>query len=182
MRTLFSPGEQMLNQSKLRPYVDVNTSPPFIEMMDQHRTTSPLLDTSTADDQSAQPNEQHDDYHDDDSDRVRWTDENETKNGDHVSPSQAVLWNRLPYYSLLWEMSGVVLSICFLSKPVHAHPSSSKLISHSIGCMRCITRGKVGERMVSPYHPGHKNCSFALANCLLGHPGKCSTSTSKLES
>jgi hypothetical protein len=117
MLTLFSSAEHMSHQPKLRSYVEVNTSPPFIEMIDQHRTTSPLLDTSTSDDQSAKLNVQHDDYHDDDSDRVRWTDGNETKNVDHIISSQAVLWKGLPYYSLLWEISAVVLSLCFLGKP-----------------------------------------------------------------
>jgi hypothetical protein len=117
MRTLVSPGEQMSRQTKYRPYVDVNTSPPFIEMMDQHGTTSPLLDTSTSDDRSAQLGDQDDSYHDEDGDRMRWTEETATKNGDHIVPSQAVLWNGLPYYSLLWEISAVALSLCFLGEP-----------------------------------------------------------------
>jgi hypothetical protein len=107
----------------------VNTSPENIELLDQHTTTSPFLDLETHQPEATAGHEEFSrSSHDLDprqcgNTSVRDQNEAEVSTRGH-SPSilegplsrsqKSVLWRGLPFTSLVWEIFGVILSICFL--------------------------------------------------------------------
>jgi hypothetical protein len=121
----------MTHQLHLRGSAEVNTSPENIELLDQHATASPFLDLETHQPEATAGHEEFPrSNHDPDSRQcgnVSVRDQNEAEvstRGHSPSISEgplsrdrsqgSVLWRGLPFTSLVWEILGVILSICFL--------------------------------------------------------------------
>jgi hypothetical protein len=112
-----------------RGSAEANTSPDYIELLNQHRTTSPILDLGAHQSEAtAGPKELTRFNHDPDprqGGNASICDQNEaevlTRNDSPRSSEGplsrspgSVLWRGLPFTSLVWEILGVILSICFL--------------------------------------------------------------------
>jgi len=116
----------MPSQLNPRPHVEVDTSPAFVDMLDQHKA---LLGSRThepdisADDASATRNHgphstyQHQPFTGYDYDDVRALNgSGSVDSGEKSRSGTSVLWKGLPVYTLSWDILSVVLSICFLGK------------------------------------------------------------------
>ena len=122
---------KMSHQLHPHRHAEVDTSPSLTTLLDQHRATSPLLDPQLCQTEAASTHEDFarhgqnpDSPQDDDTSVYNANDaEMNTQNGSlsisdnpTIGSLEAVLWKGLSLRSLAWEILGVILSICFLSR------------------------------------------------------------------
>jgi len=114
----------MSSQLKPGPHVEVDTSPAFVDMLDQHKA---LLGPRAhelnipANNASATGNHgPHSTYQPftgcEDDDVRALNGRGSVDSGEKSRPGTSVLWKGLPVYTLSWDILSVVLSICFLGK------------------------------------------------------------------
>jgi hypothetical protein len=95
-----------------RPVVDTN--PVFADMIYQHETALRLLSPQVTD-ESLNSKDEVAMHHDQNS--LSKTLQGSTGSSDEGNASpRAVLWTGLPFSSLVWELSGVFLAVCFLGR------------------------------------------------------------------
>ncbi|KAF2122095.1 hypothetical protein BDV96DRAFT_640160 [Lophiotrema nucula] len=92
-------------------HVEVDTGPTLIELLDQHKATSGLLEPQGHETTMHPP--VFTGYDDED---VRALEVNSRVVGDEESkPSTAAFWKGLPLSALTWELLSILLSACFLA-------------------------------------------------------------------
>jgi hypothetical protein len=111
----------MSRQVDAYPHIHVDTSPTFMETLDQHKATSHLLEPQPQDNQGSASGSGHrgQAYKEYDRNHVRALKKSpralDGERDEHEAPTTTtVFWKGLPNHIWTWHLMSIVLSMCFL--------------------------------------------------------------------